>query len=166
MCSFLNNLFIVSGNNNTMYSKHRIGNRNVHSKLPIVVFQINSISSIESEEFRETCNLVQCPDNMGFKTDHLLLIGHTVAISAITNSFEILNILSTIHSFSSIHEWLINNNSVEFPNDTYNWSYRLIALEIHEWLSQVTDLLTIIIQAESNSYLLTIQYIWVLSHVF
>ena len=37
-----------------MYSKNKIGNRNVHSKLPIVVFQINSISSIESEEFRET----------------------------------------------------------------------------------------------------------------
>ena len=56
MCSFLNNLFTVTGNNNTMYSKNRIGNRNVHSKLPIVVFQINSISSIESEEFRETSN--------------------------------------------------------------------------------------------------------------
>ena len=37
-----------------MYSKIRIGSRNVHSKLTIVVFKINSISSIESEEFRET----------------------------------------------------------------------------------------------------------------
>ena len=37
-----------------MYSKNRIGNRNVHSKLPIIVFQISSISLIESEEFRET----------------------------------------------------------------------------------------------------------------
>ena len=58
MCSFLDNLFTVTGNNNTMYSKNRIGNRNVHSKLPIVVFQINSISSIELEEFRETSNVV------------------------------------------------------------------------------------------------------------
>ena len=59
MCSFLNNLFTVAGNNNTIYSKNRIGNRNVDSKLPIIVFQINSISLIESEEFRETsisCN--------------------------------------------------------------------------------------------------------------
>ena len=58
MFSFLNNLFTVTGNNNTMYSKNRIGNRNVHSKLPIVVvvIQINSISLIESEEFRETSN--------------------------------------------------------------------------------------------------------------
>ena len=54
MCSFLNNLFTITGNNNTMYSKNRIGNKNVHSKLPIIVFQINSISLIESEEFRET----------------------------------------------------------------------------------------------------------------
>ena len=45
-------------NINTMYSKNRIGNRNVHSKLPIVVFQINSIISIESEEFRE--NSIAC----------------------------------------------------------------------------------------------------------
>ena len=53
MCSFLNNLFTVTANNNTMYSKNRIGYRNVHSKLLIMVFQINSISLIESEEFRE-----------------------------------------------------------------------------------------------------------------
>ena len=38
MCSFLNNLFTVTGNNNTVYSKNRIGNRNVRSKLPIIVF--------------------------------------------------------------------------------------------------------------------------------
>ena len=31
-----------------------ISNRIVHSKLPIVVFQINSISLTESEEYRET----------------------------------------------------------------------------------------------------------------
>ena len=57
MCTFLNNLFIVTGNNNTMYSKDRIGNRNFDSKLPIIVFQINSISLIESKEFRETSNM-------------------------------------------------------------------------------------------------------------
>ena len=56
MCSFLNNLFTVTGNNNTIYSENRIGNRKFHSKLPIVVFQINSISLIGSEEFRETWN--------------------------------------------------------------------------------------------------------------
>ena len=32
-----------------MYSNNRIGNRNALSKLPIIVFQINSISLIESE---------------------------------------------------------------------------------------------------------------------
>ena len=37
-----------------MYSKNRIGNRNVLCKLPIIVFQIKSISLIESEKFRET----------------------------------------------------------------------------------------------------------------
>ena len=56
MPSYFNNLFTVAGNKNTIYSKNRIGNRNVHSKLPIIVFQINSISLIESEEFRETSN--------------------------------------------------------------------------------------------------------------
>ena len=55
MCSFFNSFFTVTGNNNnTVYSKNRIGNRNVHPKLPIIVFQINSISLIESEEFRES----------------------------------------------------------------------------------------------------------------
>ena len=54
MCSFFNNLFTVTGNNNTMYSKIRIGDRNALSKLPIIVFQMNSVSLIESEEFRET----------------------------------------------------------------------------------------------------------------
>ena len=36
------------------YGKNRIGIRNFDSKLPIIVFQINSISLIESEEFGET----------------------------------------------------------------------------------------------------------------
>ena len=54
MCSFFNNLFTVTGKNNTMYSKIRIGDRNALSKLPVIVFQMNSISLIESEEFRET----------------------------------------------------------------------------------------------------------------
>ena len=40
-----------------MYSKNRIGNRNALLKLSIVVFQISSISLIESEEFWETSNL-------------------------------------------------------------------------------------------------------------
>ena len=57
MCSFVNNLFTVTGNNNTMYSKNTIGKKKIHSKLPIIVFQINSISLIESEEFRETSNV-------------------------------------------------------------------------------------------------------------
>ena len=50
----LTNLFTVTGNNSQMYSKIRIGDRNALSKLPIIVFQMNSISLIESEEFRET----------------------------------------------------------------------------------------------------------------
>ena len=36
-----------------MYSKNRIGNINCYAKLPIIVFHINLISLIESEEFRE-----------------------------------------------------------------------------------------------------------------
>ena len=35
MCSFLNNLFIVIGNNNTMESKNSVGDRNFHSKLQV-----------------------------------------------------------------------------------------------------------------------------------
>ena len=54
ICSFFNKLFTVTDNNNTMCGKNRIGNRKFHSKLPIIVFQINSISLIESEEFRES----------------------------------------------------------------------------------------------------------------
>ena len=50
MCSFFNKLLTVTANNNTMYSKNRIGNRKFRSKLPIIVFQINSISLIESED--------------------------------------------------------------------------------------------------------------------
>ena len=57
MCSLINSLFTVTGHNNTMHSKIRIGNRNYHFKLPIIVFQITSISLIESEEFRETSNI-------------------------------------------------------------------------------------------------------------
>ena len=60
MYSFFNKLFTVSGNNNTTCSKNRIGNRNFHSKLPInVFFRNNSISLIESEEFRDTLNSVE-----------------------------------------------------------------------------------------------------------
>ena len=54
MCSFFKCLFIITGNNNAMYSKNRIGNRYFVSNLRIIVFQINSISLIESEEFRKT----------------------------------------------------------------------------------------------------------------
>ena len=52
MCSFFNKLFNVTVNNNTIYSKNRISNRNFHSKLTIILSQINSISLIE--EFSET----------------------------------------------------------------------------------------------------------------
>ena len=41
-----------------MYSKNRIGKRNFHSKILIIVFQINSINLIESEEFVETVELL------------------------------------------------------------------------------------------------------------
>ena len=34
--------------------KNRIGDINVHSKLTVIVFQINTISLIETEEFGET----------------------------------------------------------------------------------------------------------------
>ena len=54
MCSFFIKIFTVTGINNKMYNKYRIGNRKLYSKLPIVIFQINSISLIESENFWET----------------------------------------------------------------------------------------------------------------
>ena len=63
MFSFLNNLSTVTGNNNTIYSKNRIGYTKFHSKLPIIVFQINSISLIESEEFREISNSFASAEN-------------------------------------------------------------------------------------------------------
>ena len=37
-----------------MYSKNWISNKNFHSKLRIIIFQINSISLIQSEDVRET----------------------------------------------------------------------------------------------------------------
>ena len=49
MCSFFYKLFTVTGNNNTVCSKIWIGNRDFHSKLPIIVFQINLITLIKSE---------------------------------------------------------------------------------------------------------------------
>ena len=56
MRSFFIDSFTVTGNNNTMYSKNRIGNRNFQSKLSIIVFQMKSLSLIESETFRKTSN--------------------------------------------------------------------------------------------------------------
>ena len=50
MCSFLF-FFTATGINNTVYNKFEIGYRKLNSKLPIVIFQINSISSIESENW-------------------------------------------------------------------------------------------------------------------
>ena len=50
MCSLINRLFTATGNNNTIYSKHRIDNRHFDSKLPIIVFQISLIKLIESEK--------------------------------------------------------------------------------------------------------------------
>ena len=47
--SFFFKFFTATGINNTIYSKYRIGNTKLNSKLPIVIFQINSISLIESE---------------------------------------------------------------------------------------------------------------------
>ena len=61
MCSLINSLFTVTGNNNKMYSKNSIGNRNCRFKLPIIVFQMNSISLIEPEEFKETS--IACIDS-------------------------------------------------------------------------------------------------------
>ena len=61
MCSLINSLFHVTGIDNTVCSKNRIVNRNVHIRLLLIVFQINSISLIDSEEFRETSiNCVFC----------------------------------------------------------------------------------------------------------
>ena len=51
MFSFFNKIFPVTGINNILYSNNTIGNRKFQSKLLITVFQINSISLIESENF-------------------------------------------------------------------------------------------------------------------
>ena len=45
---------LIICNDFTIDDKDRISNRNFHSKLPIVVLQINSISLTELEEYRET----------------------------------------------------------------------------------------------------------------
>ena len=68
----------------------------------------------------------------------------SVGLSAISNSFEILVMFSTIHSFSGMNEWLINNKSMDSPIDTLTCSYVLNTLETHGWHSQVTDLCAII----------------------
>ena len=41
MCSFINKLFTVAGNNNTKCSKNSIGNRKFHSKLQSLFFKLN-----------------------------------------------------------------------------------------------------------------------------
>ena len=69
-----------------MHSKNSIGNRNVHSKLPIVVFQINLISSIESEEFRETSNNLSRLTVAFFTPNSPMLV-----LINITNRSNILN---------------------------------------------------------------------------
>ena len=51
-----------------MYSKYRISNKKCNSKLTIVVFQMNSISLIESENFRETSSVL-C-DFIGIMQSH------------------------------------------------------------------------------------------------
>ena len=65
MCSFFQRLFTVTGNNYVVHNKIRIGNRKSHSKLPIIAFQITSISLIESEEFREISNDL-FTENLGY----------------------------------------------------------------------------------------------------
>ena len=84
-----------------------------------------------------------------------------VVISAISNSFEIMNMLTTIHSFSSKHEWLINNSVYEFPIDTIPSSYVWIMLATLEWPSQVTDLLAMNISVKSNSHV----FLWTINSV-
>ena len=42
---FLFKFFTVTGNHNTMYTKYKIGSREFNSKVPIVIFLINSIKS-------------------------------------------------------------------------------------------------------------------------
>ena len=44
MCSFFNNLFTVAGNNNTMFSKNSIGNRNLLSRLSISVVYLMKLN--------------------------------------------------------------------------------------------------------------------------
>ena len=53
-----------------MNIKNRIGNRNYHSKLPIIVFQINLNSILESEKFKETSIVIY----ITFTFSHLQLM--------------------------------------------------------------------------------------------
>ena len=59
MCSSFSDLFTVTGNNNIMYSKNRIGHRKFYSKLSITVFQITSVrlTSSKSEKENFSCPL-------------------------------------------------------------------------------------------------------------
>ena len=49
MCSLFFKFFTVTVINNKVHSKYKIGNRKLNSKLAIVIFQMNSISLIESD---------------------------------------------------------------------------------------------------------------------
>ena len=51
ICSYFNKFIYCYSNNNTMYSKNTIGNRNALSNYQSL------FSLIESEEFRETSNI-------------------------------------------------------------------------------------------------------------
>ena len=61
-----------------MHSKNKIGNRNFHSKLPIVVFQINPINLIESDEFRETSNVCHGPQTIRLHSRYFEIIDYEV----------------------------------------------------------------------------------------
>ena len=55
MCRSFFQFFTVTGIDSAMHvhSKYRIGNRKLNSKLAIVIFHINSINFIESENLRK-----------------------------------------------------------------------------------------------------------------
>ena len=82
-----------------------------------------------------------------------------VAISTISNSFEILNVLKTFYSFSSMLNDLWTTVSMSFPIDTLINSYVWNALTTLERPSQVTDLSAMYIPAKSNSHL----FLWTIN---
>ena len=88
-------------------------------------------------------------------------------ISAISNSFEILNVLTTIHSFSS-RQWISQRQCVYELSNWHNTQliYVWSALETLEWPSQVWGSLIYYYSCQEQLSPFVFNDIWELSHDF